>query len=46
MKTRRQLRKKLGTRTTRRHGTKIKGPDRRIKPSVLLNQLVKEELTK
>jgi len=44
MKTRRQLRRKLGTRTTRRHFTKTKKDTRNTKPSILLNRLVKEEL--
>ena len=43
MKTRRQLRRKLGTRTTRRYFTKTKKEDRRTKPSILLKKLVEEE---
>jgi len=46
MKTRRQLRRKLGTRTTRRFSTKTKKDDRRTKPRVLLKELVKNEQTK
>jgi len=42
MKTRRQLRQKLGTRTSRRFGTK-KGENE--KPSIRLKRLLKKELT-
>lgn len=42
MKSRRQLRKQLGSRTSRRHSTKIR-EERRARPSVLLEKLVKKE---
>lgn len=44
MKTRRQLRRKLGTRTSRRYMTKIRDISTRVsKPRVRLTHLVEEE---